>query len=148
MTRLALLSLGCLLLISARTTAADDKDYEPFQGKWTFVSVVVNGNEQPAAQFEKSVLTVKGNERVIHVGDEVKSRAKYKVDATKTPKTIDIEVLEGSQELKGKTFPGIYELKDDTMTVIFRLQGERPGDFTCKPDSGRVLQKFKRLKDK
>jgi uncharacterized protein (TIGR03067 family) len=147
MTRAALLSLT-LCYLAPTVATADDKQYEPFQGKWTFVSVVVNGEEQPAAQFEKSVLTVKGNERVIKVGDEVKSRAKYKIDPTKTPKAIDIEVIEGSSELKGKTFKGIYELTDDTMTVIFSLQGERPGDFTSKPETGRVLQKFKRLKDK
>jgi uncharacterized protein (TIGR03067 family) len=71
------------------------------------------------------------------------------VDATKSPKTIDIEIIENADELKGKTLKGIYEIKDDLMTVNVTIEGsERPTDFTCKPDSGRLLQKFQKIKDK
>lgn len=138
------LALAALVFLIAPD---DDKQLEPFQGKWKIVSVVVNGEEPPnKEQFDKSTLEVKGNERILRVGDEVRTRSKFKIDPSKSPKTMDLEVIEGDENIKGKTLKGVYELKGDTMTVVISLTDERPTDLTCKPDSGRVLQKFQKIK--
>jgi hypothetical protein len=90
---------------------------------------------------------VKGNERLVKAGDEVKSRGTFKVDATKSPATIDLVVSEGP--LAGKTLPGIYELKDGRMTISLAMTGEaRPDDLTAKEGSGRLLQVFKKVEAK
>jgi uncharacterized protein (TIGR03067 family) len=139
--------VACLLLLPCITADDDKKNNEPFQGKWKFVSIVANGTTVPSDQFEKAVVTITGNKRVLKDGDEVKSVATYKVDPTKTPKTIDISVSEGI--LKGKNMKGIYEFSGDTVTINVTLDGdERPTDFSSKADSGRLLQVFRRMTDK
>ena len=42
------------------------------------------------------------------------------MDATRSPKTIDITIIDGPN--KGEIFKGIYELKDDT----YKLCGSQP----------------------
>ncbi len=147
MNRFILPVVACLLLVACSATADDKKNNEPFQGKWTFVSVVINGEKIPAEQFARAVVTITGDERVLKDGDEVKSKAKYRVDPAKSPKTIDISVSEGI--LKGKSLKGIYEFSGDTVTINVTLEGdERPTDFTCNANSGRLLHVFKRVADK
>lgn len=138
-----------VLTTLALLAAPDDKQLEPFQGKWKIVSVLINGDEPPNKEdLEKSTLTVKGDERILRLGDELKTRSKYKIDPTKSPKTIDITVIEGDENLKGRTLKGVYDIQGDTMTVVLSLTNERPTDLTCKPESNRVLQKFQRTKAK
>jgi DNA primase len=58
---------------------------------------------------------------------------------------MDIVVRDGP--LAGKTLKGIYELKDDTLSICMLLQGEgRPDDLTCKEGSNRLLQIYKKAK--
>src|SRR5437764_1489905 len=92
MTRAAFASLVCLLGLACPAAPDDKKDNEPFQGKWKIVSIDINGEAVPAEQFRGAVLTVAGDERVLQEGDQVLSRAKYKVDPRKDPKIIDIMV--------------------------------------------------------
>lgn len=147
MTRFPLSAIACLLLIASTACADDKKNNEPFQGKWKIVSVIVNGEKVASDQFEKAVVTVTGDVRLLKDGEEVKSKATYKVDPTKTPKTIDISVSEGV--LKGRNLKGIYEFSKDTVTINVTIEGdERPTDFTCTEKSNRLLQVFKRIMDK
>lgn len=137
----------CLLLLISSAVPDDKKNNEPFQGKWKIESMQVNGQTVAKDQFDKAVVTVTGDERILREGEEVRSRAKYKVDPTKNPRTIDISISEGP--LKDKTLKGIYEFKDDTVTINVALEGtERPTDFSCKSESGRLLQVFKRVSEK
>ncbi len=147
MNRAMFAALTLALLFTSQATSDDKKNNEPFQGKWKIASIVANGETIPTDQFENAVLTVTGDERVLKDGDEVKSKAKYKVDPTKTPKTIDIMVSEGT--LKGKTIKGIYEITGDTMKICANLEGMNyPKEFKSETGSGILLQTFKRMADK
>src|SRR5947207_2073207 len=101
MNRHCLLPLLVGLLATTAMSADDKKNLEPFQGKWSIVAVEVNGQKVDPAQFEKAVLTVTADERVLKEDDKVVTRSKFKVDPAKSPKTIDIMVSEGP--LKDKT---------------------------------------------
>ena len=65
--------------------------------------------------------------------------AKIKVDATRTPATIDIAPLDGPE--KGRTFPGIYKFEKGELVLVFAEKGDRPTDFSGE---GEVL--FVRLR--
>ena len=118
-----------------------------FQGRWKFVAIVVAGESIDAKHFATGEVTVTGDERILRDGGVIRGRAKYKVDATKTPKTIDLEVSEGP--FKGRTLKGVYEFKGDELTINVALEGdERPTDFKCEKGSNRLLQKFQRLPEK
>lgn len=136
-----------LAAVAAVATADDkaDKALEPFQGTWEVVSITQNGTAVPDDDAKALKLHVKGDERVVKAGDEVKSKATFTVDAAKSPKAIDIKVTDGP--LAGKTVRGIYELKDGTLTICVALEGDgRPDDLTAKEGSNRLLQVFKKAK--
>ena len=66
-------------------------------------------------------------------------KAKLKVDATKTPHTIDILPTEGDS--KGKTFPGIYKLEKGEVTLVFTEKGDRPKDFKAEGEAMMIRMK-------
>jgi len=67
-----------------------------------------------------------------------------KIDATKNPKAIDIEITAG--EYKGVVYLGIYELAGDTLRICFALpdRPERPTEFFAGKGSLRALTEFRR----
>jgi uncharacterized protein (TIGR03067 family) len=136
-----------LLTVSIHLVADDkvkvSKELEPFQGMWSVEAITRNGVAVPEDQAQRLILVVNGNERLVKDGNEVKSKGTYTVDATKTPKQMDVTVADGP--LAGKTLRGIYELKDNTFTLCLTLDGDnRPDDFTCKEGSNRLLQVFQK----
>jgi uncharacterized protein (TIGR03067 family) len=70
-------------------------------------------------------------------------KAKFTIDPTKKPKTIDYVMLAGLT--KGKKQLGIYELDGDRVKFCFAAPGqERPSAF--KGGSGIVLSAWQRDK--
>jgi uncharacterized protein (TIGR03067 family) len=147
MTRFYFIPLTLALLSATALTADDKKDTDALQGKWRIASIEINGEKIPTERFDKAVLTVTSDERVLKDDDKVVTRSKYKLDSSKNPKTIDIMISEG--DLKGRTLKGIYEIKGDTHTINVTIEGDdRPTDFTAKAESNRLLQTFKRSPNK
>jgi len=147
-TVLTLLLTGLVLAADGDKADEAKKDLEKFQGDWKAVSIQRDGESvAPEEELQQLTLIVKGNERLLKVGEEVRSRSTFKLDPTKKPRTIDITVTEGP--LKDRTVRGIYELDGDTQKVCLSLEGDgRPKEFTSTPGSGQLLQVFRRQKAK
>lgn len=66
----------------------------------------------------------------------------FKLDPSANPKAID---LTGGDE---KAILGVYELKDDLLTLCVAPQGDktRPSEFKADPKIGTILGTFKRVK--
>jgi uncharacterized protein (TIGR03067 family) len=138
------LAAGLVLAADAPKDTAK-KDLDKFQGTWTVVSVENSGQEMPADAVKELRLVIKGNERMMKMGDEVRARSTFKLDPSKSPKEIDLTLQEG--DMKGMTFKGIYEIDGDTQKVCLNIEGgDRPKDFSSKEGSGHLLQVFKREK--
>jgi uncharacterized protein (TIGR03067 family) len=87
----------------------------------------------------------KNGETSITIGGQPYFKAKYTIDPTKKPKTIDYMMTEGFT--KGKTQLGIYELTGDTVKFCFAAPGkDRPTEFTAKEGSQYTLSVWKRDK--
>jgi uncharacterized protein (TIGR03067 family) len=137
--RLATLSTA-LLATSLGVLAQDPAvtaEMKKLQGTWVRVYVVVDGKKSEdgkKAPDEEVVLTIKGDS---YDGDT------FTLDPTKTPKHINVA------DEKGKTVPGIYELKDGELKLCFpfpfegKLDGKRPADFTVKAGSNNVVEVYK-----
>src|SRR5262245_41904673 len=100
------------VLVVAAPAPADDKkkDEEKIQGTWTVVSYEYGGKKDREDETKKIKLVFKDGSLTINdpKGDK---QAKFKLDATKKPKAMDI-----TPEAEGadvKVVPAIYELKDD-----------------------------------
>ena len=68
----------------------------------------------------------KDGETTITFRGQVNFKAKFTIDPTKKPKTIDYKMTEGPT--KGKTHLGIYELDGDTVKFCFAAHGEGTPD--------------------
>lgn len=137
------LTAGLAFAADAKNDATK-KDEAKFNGTWKAVSVEVDGKKLPKEAVDKTSLTVKGDDYTFHRGNE-EIKGKHKLDASKTPKTIDAVRSQGPD--KGKPLLGIYELTDDTYKVCFAAPGgERPTEFSSKPGSKHRLIVMKRVK--
>ena len=131
-------------------TVADDKaelekEARKFQGTWTFESSVTGGEELPADHLKLVVVTFEGDKHTVKRGDDVIQVGTQKLDPSKTPKTIDVTMLEGPH--KGTVMPGIYEINADTLKVCFDPEGKtRPTEFKSPPGSKNFVNVHKRVK--
>jgi uncharacterized protein (TIGR03067 family) len=142
------LLLAAALALAVGLTAAkafDAKDeLEKFQGSWARAAATTNGKEATEAELKGVVLTLKGDEYTLKIGDQVR-KGTFKVDPSKTPKQLDIIAAEGPN--KGKTLPAIYELDGDTLRYcVAQPDKPRPTEFSAKADSGLSLYVYKRQK--
>src|SRR5262245_43620561 len=102
--------LGSLLLTSAPGEDALKKDLARLQGKWQTVSVEIDGRPLEK-DFSEDRLVMKANTFTLRAGKD-SMEGVFKIDPTRTPKTIDEEVTFGAH--KGTKVAGIYELDGDT----------------------------------
>jgi uncharacterized protein (TIGR03067 family) len=140
---IGVLTAGLAFAADAKNDATK-KDEQKFNGSWKAVSVEYDGKEVPKDAVDKTSLTVKGEDYTFRRGNDV-VKGTHKLDASKTPKTIDAVRSEGTD--KDKPLLGIYELSDDTYKVCFAPPGgERPTEFVSKPGSKVRLIVMKREK--
>ena len=129
--------------------AADDpsdqvkKDMTRLGGEWSMVSGQINGKAMPDAFLKGSRRVAKDGVTTVTIGGMPFMKAKFTIDPSKKPKTMDYLMLEGLT--KGKKQLGIYKLEGDTVTFCFASPGkERPSDFTAKEGSGHTLSVWKK----
>ena len=136
---------------AAVIAVADDKsanDAKDLQGVWQAVDLEANGEKSPADQVKELKIVFKGDEifAVKTKGEEPKS--KFKLDSSKTPKTIDVIPIDGSD--KGTIHAGIYSLKKGRLTLCINIFGKdpakRPTDFKTKASDGVGLITLERAK--
>jgi uncharacterized protein (TIGR03067 family) len=131
-------------------TVADDKaelekEAKKFQGTWTFESSAAGGEELPADQLKMLVVIFEGDKHTVKKGDEVIQVGTQRLDPSKSPKTIDVTLLEGPS--KGTVMHGIYEIDADTLKVCFDPEGKtRPTEFKSPPGSKNFVNVHKRVK--
>jgi uncharacterized protein (TIGR03067 family) len=130
--------------VSQRESAKTDKDY--LQGTWTVESFRGFVDKSVQEDFQHLRLTVRGDEISARYGDKT-ARATYKLNPAGKPSKIDVTLLEGPEQVRGKIFHGIYLLEGDALRIAYRDPGKpRPEDFVIR-DEGDIHQVFfKRLK--
>jgi uncharacterized protein (TIGR03067 family) len=135
------------LLVSAGADEKEDKDKldpEKLVGTYTYVSGERDGNKvaednlkKGTVVITKDTITLKGDETFV---------IKYKLDAKKTPATLEMEITEGLQGVGAKT-GGIISMKGEEVKLCYAaMGGEAPKEFAAKKDSGHhyfVLKKKK-----
>jgi RNA polymerase sigma factor (sigma-70 family) len=124
-------------------------DRDKLQGTWRIVEVIVDG--QPARRqnpTEEANMVVQGDQMslvALPEGKKVKE-FRFKIDPAKMPKAIDLSVP--TDQAKGKTGHGIYELEGDRWKLCFpqddNAAKERPTSFKSEAGSRLVLMTLKR----
>ena len=77
---------------------------------------------------------------------ELPDRGTYAIDASTKPKSITVMGTDGPNQ--GKTFPAIYEFKEDTLRICYDLSGaKRPTEFKSETGTKLYLVTYQRKKD-
>jgi len=141
------LLLALCLLLATSFAGQTAKASASIEGNWEMTGLIDGGVEVPAAAIHgaKAVFT-KDTWTLISPGGAEKTLYNIKLDATKTPKAIDIIATAGT--FKGEAALAIYEVTADTLRVCqpHRPGTPRPTRFAAPADSGLVLMSFKRSK--
>ena len=131
----------CALIVSILLPAALLRADEPpkgdkdLDGDWDVAKYVSDGLEVPPPPVRKGThpVTIKGDAFAFNIGDA--ATATIKVDASKTPRTMDLAFESGPR--KGKIELAIYDVKDDELRIcIAAPEKDRPTEFSSKMGSG------------
>jgi uncharacterized protein (TIGR03067 family) len=111
-----------LTVVLAGQGAQDDikKEFDKFQGNWTIT--MFNGQVVPPDA--QAFLVFTGDKYEQLTNGTVSERGTIKLNPRTTPMSIDLFIIEGGDA--GKTQPGVYELKADTL----RIGLTNPGNTT------------------
>ena len=135
----------CFLCGADKKEDAVKKELELLQGEWSMVSGEIDKQPLPENYVKDATRLVKGDETTVTINGQIWMKAKFTIDSTKKPKTIDYEVSDGPA--KGKTLLGIYELDGDTIKFCYASPGkDRPKDFATEKGAGLTLSTWKKIK--
>jgi uncharacterized protein (TIGR03067 family) len=127
----ALVLFGLSLMAMAQPPVVKKKtDLELIQGSWWVFALESGGKQQTEKSFKGNTFTFSKTKAVNTAVLQERAYAPvefaFKVDPTKSPKTIDLVA-------GGNTAHGIYKLEGDDLTICVSLGGLRPKDFTTRP---------------
>jgi uncharacterized protein (TIGR03067 family) len=149
-TLITLLSATFALVgTAADKSAAPQPDAYPRDGVWKPISAVLAGSKVPKPALNAISLRISGtNYEVSVMGERQPDRGRHALDESTTPKRITITSTNGPN--KGKTFLGIYEVKDtNSFRVCYDLSGTAfPAKFESSSETGYYLAEYRRSDDK
>lgn len=147
---------GVLIAPARGLRAADDagaeaakKELARLEGTWKGISEEVEGQKTPDDTVRENarMLLFKDGKLTVQMRGETRGVATLTLDVSKTPKTMDIEVVEG-QGLGAKSL-AIYEIDGDLLKLCGNILGTppaRPTEFATMPQSDRILIVCERVK--
>jgi uncharacterized protein (TIGR03067 family) len=137
-----------------KAAQADDvkKDLEALQGTWKVV-LWDKGDGQPRQMLELPLI-IRGD-RMTHVSKVQPSlECTIRIDPTKTPKWIDMEVIAGAANPKAPkrgadrvvVVPGVYAISGNTLRICLPqgVDQQRPTGFRVGPGKGWALMTAER----
>lgn len=134
---------GLLFFCVIVAVAADDPkktdDAETFKGSWKTVSVTERGQAAPAEIADKIKFQFDGKSYVNKLDDMVEEGG-YTIDASKTPKTIDLDIKTGDD--KGKKQIGIYKFEGTKLTIVVAMAGSKDRPTSFKSEAGSEVIEF------
>ena len=141
MPRLAALfavALVVALAPSARADAIAD-DWKALTGTWKIEKATLGGQDM-SESLKTFVLTIEEGKYKL-----LTDAGTLAIEPDKKPKAMTIKGTDGPN--KGKTFPAIYEIDKDTLTICYDLSGkETPAAFESKSGTKLFLVTYKREK--
>lgn len=142
---LTLLIAGALVAVDAREENAAQADLKRFEGSWSLVSLEVNAEPVAMDNLKQAKLTFTGERYSLKL-DGGQLEMTIKVDPAKSPKALDLTLVEGPD--KGKTYRAIYAFEKDSLKICRNIEPEkdRPAKFLTRKDSGLLLAVWKRDK--
>jgi uncharacterized protein (TIGR03067 family) len=131
--RLGMLLVGCLLM-AAGFRADNASAWKEITGDWQPTKMELNGTALSDEDVKEFLITMSEGKYSAKRSGEVIDEGKSKIDASKSPKHLDLIASIG--DAKDKTRLGIFEVKGDKLKmVIAGVDKNRPTKFEAPADS-------------
>lgn len=134
--------VAMMFVVLGQAAQAEKDDLKQLAGAWIGTLAEDSGEKIEDLVGAKFQLVFEGNTLtfIAQKGDRlVKDKMQFRLDPTKKPKHIDLEVS------KDETLQGIYSLEGNMLKLCTSTKPEnRPTAFTTKKGSGHRLLVFKR----
>lgn len=137
-----------VLLVAATAGRTEEPVKTPLEGRWKVISARSNGGNYQKESIDKMIVTVKNNEISFKIDEsDAEQAAKFVLRSDKQPAEIDFtsqtadhawnndnpvtKLFRGWKSVEGKAIPaddrgeGIYEIKDDRLTLCWRTNKHR-----------------------
>jgi uncharacterized protein (TIGR03067 family) len=134
----AVLLWAALLPAAADAPASDvnAKDLAKMQGDWMVVSITRDGHKLSDDEAQTLFRTITGNKYTTFNFNKPVGKGIFKIDSTKTPKTIDSTPVGPA---KPQPILGIYEFEGDKLKICYGGPGmPRPTSFEAKEGSNHT----------
>lgn len=118
----------------------DEKGLKELEGTYKVLLIERDGKSAEKVVIDAITVTIQGDELAVTIGSDEKKTAKIKVAPDAKLSTIELSPQDGTE--KGKTFPGIYKIEKNEVTLAFSEKGERPKEF--KSDNEAILMRLKK----
>ena len=132
------------LALSVAVAAPALKDPPPkgpaVVGRWVATQVVISGQDAGQAAGLEYQFGPAGEWTIYRDGEPLAGPRSYTTDPKARPATVDLRE-------NNSTYPGIFQVEGDTLTLLFRLDktGPRPAAFDA-PADGLMKVVMKRVK--
>jgi uncharacterized protein (TIGR03067 family) len=129
--------------LHAEVEATQRDELKKLEGTWNVVEAELGGSRLPEEAAKDIRLVVAGNRYTVTTREGA-DEGSVRLIPDEKPSAMDITGTKGPNQ--GKTFPAIYELKDDTLRVCYDLSGQkRPKAFETKAGTMTFLATYKRM---
>jgi uncharacterized protein (TIGR03067 family) len=138
-------ALGLLLAAAQADDEAVKKEVARLKGQWSVVEIISpDGQKAPPEVVKDRKMTIM-DDKMSLTNKEKATNLGYKINLAKTPKEIDLVVLDGP--VKGKMVKAIYSLEGETLKICLPdPDTDRPKDFTPNVKSGTGVLTLKKDK--
>lgn len=134
---------GCLVSAVIADEDRAKKISEMLQGKWSVMSIELNGQTIASDEIKNWKLTITNNTYTITIGQSTEEGT-FKIDTSKKPMTVDAFPTSG--DASGQKRIGIFEIDGDKAKVCFSAANleVRPTKFTAEEGSQQFNWTFKK----
>jgi uncharacterized protein (TIGR03067 family) len=110
------------------------------EGEWQMLECVADGRTVPDSMVKTGRRVARNQESSTYFGDHRVMQARYAVNKSSVPKTVDYVLSNGKLQY------GIWRFEGENLQICFAVPGKpRPQDFNASKGSGNTYTAWKRL---